>query len=133
VARLIPQAALMAVLLAVSPLAAQPPAQPPHEEPEEEDASAKPKEYSFNPLQAEQEVKVGRFYMRRGSHKAAAGRFEEAVKWNPQMAEAWLLLGEAREKIKDFKGAKEAYLKYLELAPDAKNGEAVKKRLGKLG
>lgn len=123
----------MAVLLAVSPLAAQPPAQPPHEEPEEEDASAKPKEYSFNPLQAEQEVKVGRFYMRRGSHKAAAGRFEEAVKWNPQMAEAWLLLGEAREKIKDFKGAKEAYLKYLELAPDAKNGEAVKKRLGKLG
>jgi hypothetical protein len=36
-----------------------------------------------------------------------------------------------REKLKDPKGAKEAYAKFLELAPDSKEAGAVKKKLGK--
>jgi tetratricopeptide (TPR) repeat protein len=132
VARALSLAALLALILACLPVPAQPPPEPPPDEPEEEDAAVKPREYSFNPLQAEQEVKVGRFYSRRGRHKAAAGRFEEATRWNPQLAEAWLLLGEAREKIKDPKGAVEAYRKYLELLPAAKNVNEVKQRIKKL-
>jgi tetratricopeptide (TPR) repeat protein len=102
-------------------------------EPQEEDASAKPKEYTFNPIQADNELKVGKFYMKGGKFKSAAGRFDEALKWNPGLSEAWLLLGEAREKMKDAKGARQAYEKYLEADPDSKMAPDVKKRLSKLG
>ena len=46
--------------------------------------------------------------------------------------EAYLRLGEAREKQHDRKGAAEAYAKYLEIAPDAKDAAEVKKRLDKI-
>jgi eukaryotic-like serine/threonine-protein kinase len=110
-----------------------PPVKPtePEAEPPEEDATAKPKEYSFNPLQAANEIKVGMFYMKRGRFKAGMMRFDEATKWDPGSADAWLKLGEAREKLKDQKGMKEAYEKYLELAPSAKDADAIRKKVGK--
>ncbi|HEY3443205.1 MAG TPA: tetratricopeptide repeat protein [Paludibaculum sp.] len=101
-------------------------------EPEEEEPSLKPKEYDLNPIQAENEIRVGRYYMKKGSFRAAAGRFDEATKWNPASSEGYLMLGEAREKLKDAKGARAAYQKYLEIAPDGKFADDVKKRLGKL-
>ena len=114
--------------------AAQPPSEKPpeHALPEEEDESAKPKEYVFNPIQAENELKVARFYMKRGSHKAAALRCEEALKWNPQSAAALLLLGEAREKLRDGKAAAEAYRRFLDLAGDSKEAPEIRKRLARL-
>jgi tetratricopeptide (TPR) repeat protein len=99
-------------------------------EPPEEDESHKVKEYEFNPLQASKELKIGQFYFKKGSFKAAARRFEEAARWDPTSAEAFLRLGEALDRLKDEAGAKQAYSKYLELAPDAKNAPAIKKRLG---
>ncbi len=101
-------------------------------EPPEEDDSVKPKEYAFNPLQAEKEVTVGLFYMKKGSLAAAVARFTEATKWNPTFPEAYLRLGEAEEKFHDTKAAKEAYAKYLQLAPDAKNAGEIRKKLAKL-
>jgi len=106
--------------------------QPPVGEPEAGGPSLKPKEYELNPIQAESEIRVGRYYMKKGSFRAAAGRFDEATKWNPSSAEAYLLLGEAREKLADGKGAKAAYAKYLQLAPDGKMAGDVKKRMSKL-
>jgi len=100
------------------------------QEPPEEDATLiEKKEYTFNPLQAESEIKIGKFYMKKASYKAAIQRFSEATKWNPNSPDAWLALGEAYEKAKDAKNAKQAYAKYIELAPDAKNAGAIKKKL----
>ena len=121
------------LLLAASLSGAQAPQPPVPVEPEEEEPELRPKEYSLNPIQAENEIRVGRYYMKKGSFRAAAGRFDEATKWNPGSSEAFLMLGEAREKLKDRKGARAAYAKYLELAPDAKLAGDVKKRLAKLG
>ena len=121
---------LLTLLFAAS-LLAQPP-QPPVAEPEEEDAGPAPKEYTFNPIQAQTELRVGKDYMKRGRHKAAALRFEEALKWNPQLAEAALKLGEAREKLHDAKAAGAAYSKYLELAPAAKDAGEIRKRIQRL-
>ncbi len=98
--------------------------------PPEEDESIKTTEYSFNPLQAAKELKVGNYYFKKGSFKAAAQRFEEATRWDPNFAEAYLRLGEARERQKNKKGAVEAYAKFLELAPDAKNAAEIKKKVG---
>lgn len=106
--------------------------QPKEAEPPEEDESAKPKEYAFNPLQAEKEISVGEFYLKKGSTAAAVARFTEATKWNPTSAEAFLKLGQADEKLGDHKAAKQAYQKYLELAPDAKNAGEIKKKISKL-
>jgi len=100
------------------------------QEPPEEDATLiEKKEYTFNPLQAESEIKIGKFYMKKASYKAAIQRFSEATKWNPNSPDAWLALGEAYEKAKDAKNAKQAFAKYIELAPDAKNAGAIKKKL----
>lgn len=123
---------LPALLFAAVLWAGQPPAAPPPAEPEEEDVTAKERTYEFNPIQAENEIRIGRFYMRRGRWKAAAGRFEEAAKWNPQSAEAYLLLGQAREKMKDLAGARAAFEKFLELAPESKDAAGVRRRLTKL-
>ena len=112
---------------------APPPAQQPQEqEPPEEDANLKPKEYAFNPLQANKELQVGNEYWKKRSYKAAAMRYREATRWNPNLIEAWLRLGEAEEKRRNSKGAKEAYSKYLELQPDAKDASEIRKRIANL-
>jgi len=133
------------VLLAVSPLFAQNPQLKKRGEttptpqvldkdglPPEENKSLAVKDYAFNPIQAQKEIRTGNYYFKKGSYRAAAGRFEEATKWNDGEPEAWLRLGEAEEKLKDSKAARNAYTKYLELASDAKNADEVRKRLEKL-
>ena len=101
-------------------------------DPPEEDISVKPTEYSFNPLQAERELKVGNDYLKRGKLRAAEGRFREATKWNENYGEAWLRLGEVEERLKDSKAAREAYTKYLAVAAEAKNAIDIRKKLEKL-
>jgi tetratricopeptide (TPR) repeat protein len=96
---------------------------------EDETAVEPPKEYSFNPIQAEKELKIGNYYFKKGSYKAAANRFREASKWNPGFAEAYLRLGDAEEKRKDRKAAREAYAKFVELAPADKRADRIRKKL----
>ncbi|MFN0169713.1 MAG: tetratricopeptide repeat protein [Bryobacteraceae bacterium] len=129
--------ALTTTLLVVSVVHGQPAeshqkSQPSEQEinPPEEDESIKTTEYSFNPLQAVKELKIGNYYFKKGSFKAAAQRFEEATRWDPNFAEAYLRLGETRERQKNKKGAAEAYAKFLELAPDAKNAPEIKRKIG---
>jgi tetratricopeptide (TPR) repeat protein len=119
-------------VLAAQDTRKKPPGEQPAQEqaPPEEDTSLDvPKSYSFNPLQAEKERKIGEFYFKKGSFKAAANRFREATRWNPGEAEAYLRLGDAEEKLNDDRAAREAYAKYLELAPKGKEAPAVKKKL----
>ena len=110
----------------------QPPAGGKEQVPPEEDTAIAPTEYSFNPLQAEKDLKVGNYYWKLGKYRAAELRFREATRWNEGYGEAWLRLGEAAEKLKDPKEAREAYSKYLEVASDAKNAGEIRKKLEKL-
>jgi outer membrane protein assembly factor BamD (BamD/ComL family) len=100
--------------------------------PPEEDKTDAPKVYSFNPLQSKKEVSVGEFYAKKSDNRAAAIRFREATKWDDSNAEAWLRLAETEEKNHDTQAAREAYEKYLQLSPTAKNAGDVKKRIEKL-
>ena len=109
-----------------------PPAATKEAVPPEEDTSIGEKEYSFNPLQAQKELQTGNYYFKKGSFRAAAGRFREATNWNSGNEEAWLRLGEAEEKLKDHKAAKEAYSKYLEVASDSKKAEEIRKKVEKM-
>src|SRR5580698_700755 len=75
--------------------------------PPEEDKALRPKEYHFNPLQSQDELRVGEFYFKSGDFSAAALRFSEATKWNDGNSEAWLLLAESQEKNRQTKAASE--------------------------
>jgi len=110
--------------------AQQPPAAP--QEPPEEDASLAPKEYALNPVQSAKEIVAGNFYMKKGNSRAAMQRYTEATRWDPGSAEAFLKLGEASEKAKDYTSAREAFTKYVELVKDPKEAEAMRKRIEKL-
>jgi tetratricopeptide (TPR) repeat protein len=116
------------------PEKASPPPQAEDENnPPEEDEGEKPKEYSFNPIQAEHEISVGNFYWHKGSYRAAAKRYEEASRWNPGLAEAFFRLGEAREKLKEKDAARVAFARVVQLSPDSKWGHDAKRKLaGKL-
>ena len=108
----------------------KPPVAPPVEvEPPEEDEALKPKEYSFNPLEAQRDLRTGEYYFKKGNFKAAAKRFEEASLYDPSLADAYLRLGDAREKLHDKKGARAAYHKFLELKPDSKLAPGIKKKV----
>ena len=108
------------VLLAVAPLFAQenpqlkkrdetrPQAVDKDGLPPEEDKSIAVPVYGFNPLQAQKEIRTGNYYFKKGSYRAAAGRFEEATKWNSGEPEAWLRLGEAAEKQNDVAAMRKA-------------------------
>lgn len=116
----------MSVFLAAGACWAQ--EQKPAEPPEEDEALVK-KEYSFNPLQAQKELQVGNYYFKTGNYRAALGRFREAVQWNENYAEAYLRMSEAHDKLKDPAAARKALGKYLELEPNGKQAEQVRKRL----
>jgi tetratricopeptide (TPR) repeat protein len=105
---------------------------PKSEMPPEEDKSDAPKVFSFNPVQSQKEVNAGDFYFKKGNYTAAVSRYDEATKWNDGNAEAWLRLGEAQEKKSNAKAAREAYQKYLEVAPTGKDAAEIRKRLAKL-
>ncbi len=85
--------------------------------------------YAFNPIQAKKDLKIGNFYTRKGNHRAAAGRYLEATKWNPSYAEAYWRLGRSREKLKQPSDALEAYRRFLQLAPDDKRARAAKQKI----
>lgn len=108
------------------------PAKPAEQEPPEEDESLKPEEFSLNPLEAQKNITAGDYYYRtKKNYHAAARRYLRATKWDPGSPEAFLKLGEADEKMNDRAGAREAYEKYLELSPDAKNAAAIRKKIEK--
>jgi tetratricopeptide (TPR) repeat protein len=134
------RALLAGCLLTCAWAAQQPPAEPKlkppqgkqeEAEPPEEDESLKPQEYTLNPLEGARNVTAGNFYFKKGNFRAAAKRFLEATRWDPSSAEAFLKLGESREKLHDRDAAREAYTKYLELSPDAKNAAEIKKKIAK--
>ncbi len=108
--------------------------QPPDETaPPEEDETVKPRVYTYDPLEAERNVKVGKFYMHQGSdrgYRAAAGRFEDATKYDPKNVEAFFRLGEAEEKLKHKDKAESAFHKVIQLSPDSKLAKEAQKKLG---
>ena len=102
------------------------------EEPPEEDPALIPKECILNPLEADKNVATGVFYFNKKNYHAAANRYKEAICWDPSKSEAFLKLGEVEEKLHNRDEARDAYQKYLALAPEAKNATEIKKRLAKL-
>jgi tetratricopeptide (TPR) repeat protein len=66
-------------------------------------------------------VEIGNVYLHKGALKGALSRFEEAVKDNPHYAPAYLGLGKVYERMNEKQKALEAYERYLDELPSAKD------------
>ncbi len=89
--------------------------------------------HPYNPHQADKEVEVGTFYFKRYNYRAAESRFEEALQYMPNHAEAIFRLAESQEKLGKYDQARANYEKYLKILPDGPFAQTAKKALGKLG
>jgi len=123
------QTVLAACLLAQSEKSQTPQPATQAEPPEEDLSPSEQKVYVLNPLQAAKEMKIGNFYMKKGSFKAAARRFEEATRWDPNSSEAFLRLGDAQDKLGNQKAAHDAWQQFLKLQPDSKQAPEIRKKL----
>jgi tetratricopeptide (TPR) repeat protein len=95
----------------------------PYAQQPEEKASREPAEEGkpYYPPPASKSVDIGNFYLKKKNLKAALSRFEEAAKTDPHYAPAYLGLGRVYEGIGLNRKALEAYQRYLDELPSAKD------------
>lgn len=91
-----------------------------------------PDQPTWDPLRAEKDIEVGKYYMHKGDVDAAIDRFEDAVLAKPGYAIPFRYLGEAYERKGKKKPAVKAYQRYLDLYPHAEDGDKIRKKIEKL-
>ena len=91
-----------------------------------------PDQPTWDPLRAEKDIEVGKYYMRKGDIDAAIDRFQDATQAKPGYAIPFLYLGECYEKKGKKKPAVKAYQRYLDLYPHAEDGDKIRKKIEKL-
>lgn len=91
-----------------------------------------PDQPTWDPLRAEKDLEVGRYYMHKGDVDAAMDRFQDAIAAKPGYALPFRMLGEAQEKKGMKKAAIKSYQRYLDLYPHAEDADKVQKKIEKL-
>jgi len=86
----------------------------------------------FNPLKAEKNLEVGRYYLRSGNYDAAIDRLKDALKYKSNFAAPHRYLGEAYEKKGRLEDAIRHYKRYLEILPSAEDAKKIQKRIAQL-
>jgi tetratricopeptide (TPR) repeat protein len=110
-----------------------PPAQPPPPKPNTDSAiQSAPDQPKWDPLRADKDVQVGKYYMDKGDYDAAIDRFMDATDAKPGFAIPFRYLGECYEKKGRKKPAVKAYQRYLDLYPKAEDGDKIRKKIEKL-
>lgn len=83
-------------------------------------------EIAQSPRSVEAHLVLGSLLYDAGDLAAALPVLEEAVRLSPRSAHAWLQLGAARQEQGVFDGAREAYVRYLELVPDGRRAAEIR-------
>lgn len=91
-----------------------------------------PDQPSWNPMRAEKDLEVGKYYMRSGDLDAAIDRFTDAIEAKPGYAIPFRFLGEAQEKKGLKKQAMKSYRKYVDMVPHADDAGKIRKKIEKL-
>jgi len=91
-----------------------------------------PDQPKWDPMRADKDIEVGKFYMKKGDIDAAIDRFLDATEAKPGYAIPFRYLGEAYEKQGKKKPAVKAYQRYLDLYPHAEDGDKIRKKIEKL-
>jgi tetratricopeptide (TPR) repeat protein len=86
----------------------------------------------WDPHRAAKDVEVGEYYLKLKNYRAALERFNDALVYKPNDAEATFDLAVTQEKLDLFAKARQNYSKYLEIlpaGPKAKEAQDALKRL----
>ena len=86
----------------------------------------------FDPLPAEKDVKVGTYYMHKGSYDAAIARFQDAIVQKADYAKPRLLLAQLYEKKDDKISAVKYYKEYLQVYPHAPDAKKIQEKIARL-
>jgi tetratricopeptide (TPR) repeat protein len=128
-----------AICLAARPTLAQDPPSPqpkqdqPKPKPNTDSATeSAPDQPKWDPLRADKDIEVGKYYMNKGDVDAAIDRFLDAADSKPGFAIPYRFLGECYEKKGQKKPAVKAYQRYLDLYPKAEDGDKIRKKVEKL-
>ncbi len=87
----------------------------------------------WNPHQADKNVEIGDFYYKKGNYRAAEGRYQEALRYQWNHAEATYKLGVVDEKLDKPEDARRYYSTYLKILPNGPEAEKTHKALDRLG
>lgn len=121
----------------IPPVSAPPPPPPKQDQPKpkpntDSAVQSAPDQPKWDPLRADKDIQVGKYYLKTGDIDAAIDRFEDATVAKPGFAIPFLYLGEAYEKKNRKKPAVKAYQRYLDLNPHAEDGDKIRKKIEKL-
>ncbi len=89
--------------------------------------------HPWNPHQADKDVEVGDFYFKKENYRAAESRYQEALRYQWNHAEATYKLGVVDEKLDKPQDARKYYSTYLNILPKGPESEKAKKALDRLG
>jgi tetratricopeptide (TPR) repeat protein len=78
---------------------------------------------------AQEDVKIGRYYLGTGNYKGAYARFSEATRMDPASADAIYGLAAAAAGLHHMDEALTNYKLYLEIAPDGSDAKSARKAL----
>ncbi len=78
---------------------------------------------------AQEDVRVGRYYLTTGNYKGAYGRFSEAVRMDPANVDAIYGLAAAADGLHNTQEALTNYKLYLEIAPDGDKAKSAQKAI----
>ena len=87
----------------------------------------------WNPHKAAKDVEVGQFYLKQKNYRAALDRFNEALLYKPNDAEATFYLAATQDKLQLYDLAYRGYRAYLTMLPEgplAKQAETALTRIG---
>jgi Tfp pilus assembly protein PilF len=91
---------------------------------------AKPKERNHH--KADQNISIGKDYLRQKNYVAAISRFLEALEYQPDSIPAHEALGKAYEQDGDISKALELYNKFIKENPDSPKIENFRAKIAKL-
>jgi tetratricopeptide (TPR) repeat protein len=86
----------------------------------------------YNPLLAEKNLKIGNSYYKKKNYDAAISRYQEAIEYQPNLFEAYKVLGQAFEKKGDKIKALAVYRDFLAQYPDSPLAKEFKSRSARL-
>jgi hypothetical protein len=87
----------------------------------------------WNPHAADKNVEIGDFYYKKSNYHAAESRYQEALRYQWNHAEATYKLGVVDEKLDKPEEARKYYSTYLKILPSGPEAEKAHKALDRLG
>ena len=87
----------------------------------------------WDPHRAAKNIEVGDYYFKRKNYRAALGRYQEALEYKPNDAEANFHLAQCFEKLNDPDQAAKHFQEYLKILPQGVLAPEARKELDKLG